>query len=116
MELIKESGVLKIPYVEGGTVLCWKTFMYSSVLWHDGFKLAFGENNLFNFQLVEMSTGAICSDVREVPAPVTEKALYQKFLQKLSDNHVTLGELVDKFNERNNLFVSAWQLSLLLTM
>lgn len=116
MELIEEEGILNTPYIKDGAVLYWKTFWYSSVLWHDGFKLAFGKNSSFACQLVEMSTGGICVDAREISAPVTEKALYQKFLQKLSDNHVTLGELVDNFNEKNNLFVSAWQLSLLSVM
>ena len=116
MELIKEEGVLNIPYVGLGAVLRWRDFAYSSVLWHDGFKLAFGKNNFSNFQLIEMGTGAICADAHEISAPVTEKALYEKFLQKLSKYHVTLGELVDNFNERNNLFVSAWQLSLLSIM
>lgn len=116
MELIKEKGVLNIPYVDDGTVRYWKTFAYSSVLWHDGFKLAFGKSNFSDFQLIEMSTGAICANGCEISAPVTEKALYEKFLQKLSKYHVTLGELVDNFNEKNNLFVSAWQLSLLSVM
>lgn len=116
MELIKEKGVFNIPYVDLGAVIFWGNFAYSSVLWHDGFKLAFGKNNFSNFQLVEMGTGATCADAREISAPATEEALYQKFLEKLSKYNVTLGELIGNFNERNNLFVSAWQLSLLSIM
>ena len=121
--VIKETGVTFTPFFnewKNGDVvtrrfLNVKEFHYTSVIWHDGFKLAFGSiSGLCTDQLIEVSTGAKCAGSDEVKGKgVMEEKLYKKFLEKLKTSGKSLGELVEAFNEKQGVNVKTWQISLL---
>lgn len=115
--VIKETGVIFTPFYTGFTngevrvlrFLNVKEFHYTSVIWHDGFKLAFGSiSGLCTDQLIEVSTGAKCAGSDEVKGKgVMEEKLYKKFLEKLKTSGKSLGELVEAFNEKQGVNVKA---------
>lgn len=122
--VIKETGVCSTPFfleyknwdVPIHRFLHCKEFYYTSVIWYDGFKLAFGSPTGFGVdQLIEVSTGAKCVGSDEVKGKgVMEELLYKKFLEKLKASKKSLGELVELFNNKENVNINTWQIGLLL--
>lgn len=94
-----------------------RVFYCTKVIWYEGFKLAFGSSSEGAVHsLIEFSTGAKCVDVDELGGKskgFIEDALFSKFQQKLKERGTTLAELVNNYNEGNLLFVSAWEINLL---
>ena len=107
------------PYNGRFSFLEVRKFNCISVIWHDGFKLAYGVLNGGSVsELIEVSTGAKVSDISEVPERLLkkypiEKALYEVFISKLDKYNVTLAELVARFNQTNKMYVDTWQIALL---
>ena len=120
MELIKETGVTQtsyyLPTPQGWTYCYSRVFYYTAVCWYDGFKFAFGSESGYSVkQMIEVSTGANAVVISEIKGnSKIEEKLFKKFLDKLKERNVCVGELVDNFNSKNNALISAWQNSLML--
>lgn len=118
--VIKETGITFTPFFneqDTRIFLNVKEFYYTSAIWYDGFKLAFGSTSgLCIDQLIEVSTGAKCAGSDEVKGKgIIEELLYKKFLEKLKASGKSLGEVVEAFNEKQSVNVKTWQISLLNT-
>lgn len=119
MEIINETGIVETPFfimeegkpahMQFNTV---KKFYYVSAFWYNGFKFVIGSCTEGQYdQVIEVSTGAKCSDLSEIPIRKgdTKQLLMDNFYKKLFKHGVPIGELVNRFNFKNNGKIQAWQ-------
>lgn len=123
-QFIKETGIIQTPFYmvnpeNKQPYFCYfGTVDYTKVFWHDGFKFVIGKrrDDTRITQIIEVSTGARCVGSDEVlrGKGTLEERMYYTFLCKLKEKNVCVGELVDRFNSKNNAVISAWENSLML--